>query len=139
MTDDKDARGQFTEGNAANLRHGGERAVKALQKGSSLVGIARELQADVHDQIEREGVLAVLRESAERHQAVANLFYGLILGADNVEDADRYVQRFGWMNSKAFRMLETVHKMQTAGGDADVIDAALAAAERVGDASRQAD
>jgi hypothetical protein len=35
------------------------------------------------------GYVKVLRERAERHAAVADLFYGLIMGAKSIEEAGR--------------------------------------------------
>jgi hypothetical protein len=121
---------RFKKGNQAQFKHGGEAAIKALQHGGSLVGITRRLQNDVHDQIQSEGILAVMLESAERYQAVANLFYGLILGTKDIAEADKYAARYGWLASKAFRMLETVHKLEQAGGPSDMLELAIEAAKR---------
>lgn len=99
-------------GNENRLVHGGERSVKALEKGRCLEGIAAELKEAVSAEIETRGLVAVLRERAERHQAVADLFYGLVLGADNVKDADSYVKRFGWLNAKAHKMLQEVAELE---------------------------
>ena len=96
--------------------HGGERAIKKLASGEPLAGLAAELKEAVSAEIETRGLVAVLRERAERQQAVADLFFGLILGAKDVKTADKYVQRFGWLNSKAFAMLREVRAMD---GDHD--------------------
>jgi len=109
----------YNVGNENALQHGGERAVKALSAGTSLVGMAHQLQLEVHDEIERDGLLAVMRVEAERYLAVARLFFGLVLGAESLDDVDRFARRFGWLSSKAWNMLERLRELE---GDPNAID-----------------
>ena len=131
MTETHDESGRFAQGNDASLVHGGEIAVKRLQRGEPLTGIAHELQEAVHAEIELDGMLAVMRRRAERHQAIADLFYGLLLGADDIETADKYVKRFGWLNSKAWAMLRDLRQMEESSGG-DILDVAIEAAKKRG-------
>lgn len=128
----------FEPGNEARLVHGGERAIKKLASGEPLAGLAAELKEAVSAEIEMRGLVAVMRERAERHQAVADLFFGLILGAKDIKTADRYVQRFGWLNSKAFAMLREMREMERDRGDGLIVDAVRAARE-AGDGHNDAD
>ena len=109
--------GTFAEGHSGYLKHGGEGAIKRLEHGSPLEGIAAELKRRVHEEIDEQGIVAVMRERAERHQAVADLFYGLLLGTTEAEPLDRLVRRFGWMNSKAFAMLRDIAAMEETSDD----------------------
>jgi len=106
----------YNIGNENALQHGGERAVKALSAGTSLVGMAHELQLAVHDEIETDGLLAVMRVEAERYLGVARLFFGLVMGADNIDDVDRFTKRYGWLSSKAWNMLDRLRELERANG-----------------------
>ena len=114
---------RFEPGNQAALKHGGGRAVHALSSGASLVGVARELELEVHAEIESDGLVPVMRREAERYLAVARLFYGLLMGADDIADVDRFTRRYGWLASKAWKMLCDLRKME-ADDSSGVLDAA---------------
>ena len=110
------ADGTFASGHTLTTHHGGEGAIKHLQHGKPLVGIAAELKEQVAQEIEENGIVAVMRERAERHQAVADLFYGLLLGTTEAEPLDQLVRRFGWMNSKAFGMMREIAELESRAG-----------------------
>lgn len=124
---------QFKPGNQVPTKHGGRAAIETLRAGEPLTGIARQLQENVHDRIETDGLLAVMRESAERHQAIADLYYGLLLGAKDVAGIDEKVKRYGWLNAGAFRMFETIRQAeQAAGASGELMASAMAAADAAG-------
>ena len=103
-------------GNENALKHGGERAVCQLTAGADLTGLASDLRTAIHDRIETQGMVAVLRLEAERYLAVAHVFLGLLEGAQDEESFDRWAKRYGWLEAKAFRMLRDVHKLMEDGG-----------------------
>jgi hypothetical protein len=92
--------------------HGGEAAVKALTADADLKGVALELQKQVSAEIDALGLVAVMRDTAERHLAVARLFHGLVAGATDIADADKFTKRFGWLNAKAFNMLDRLRQLE---------------------------
>lgn len=109
----------YNEGNEHALTHGHERAVKALSSGDSLVGVAHQLELQADAEIASDGLVAVMHREAVRYLAVARIFHGLILGCEDVAQMDKLVKRYGWLASKAWRMLQELHEMQ---GDTDAID-----------------
>lgn len=138
----RDELGRFTQGNdyefapgqsgnpggAALTSGGGERAIKRLADGGPLAGAALELKEQLHQEIEKRGLLEVMRERAERYQAIADLFYGLCLGCQDAETLDKRVKRYGWLASKGFAMLAQLRELEKArGGGGMVIDAMEAA------------
>jgi len=128
------ADGTFAPGQVGNLNaQGGEKAIKALSKGAPLDGLALELKETLHAEIEQRGLIEVMRERAERHQAVADLFYGLVLGCKDVAALDARVRRFGWLNAKAFGMLKELRSIEQGGTDEVIIDAVAAAKEASGE------
>lgn len=140
MTEGRDERGRFAEGNAAAEKHGHERAVKALTSGADLRGLAANLEEAARVELATHGRRAILERNALRLQAVSDLFYGLLLGAmerGEVDDVDRFTRRFGWLTGSAQRAWEQVAKESDP--DADVLDAAITEARSVKDANNQTD
>jgi hypothetical protein len=129
--------GDWREGNQGNLKHGGFGALLRLQRGDPLVGLALELQEAVHQELETDGLLALMRERAERIQAICDLFYGLCLGAGDAEPLDKFVKRYGWLQGQAQRMWLAVAELEKAQGDGKVLDyetILAAAAQKEGEA-----
>jgi len=131
-------RHKLKPGNQAALKHGGERAIKHLQHGTPLVGIAAELKRQVAQEIEEHGIVAVMRERAERHQAVADLFYGLLLGTTDEEPLDRATKRFGWLNAKAFTMLREIAELEKQEGAQTLAELLATPVVKGGDDGRDA-
>ena len=123
--DDKPTKddGQFKPGNKAAHKHGGEGAIKRVQRGQELVGIAREAELAVYDELETEGRYALVVRNAARLQAVADLFWDAVAKAaqdGNLDALDRYIKRYGWLASLALRALAQMKQEQP--DDRGVID-----------------
>jgi hypothetical protein len=132
MTDERNERGQFTEGNRASLRHGGESAVKAIQKGEPLTGLAAQAEAEVYTELDTTGRAALVVRNAARLQAATDLYWNAIQAvADqgNLEMLDKYVKRFGWLAGCSLRAWESARKEQPDKSAADIVDAMTAARE----------
>ena len=87
-------------------KHGGEAAIKAIQMGDHLRGLAAKAENNVHSEFILDGHYSLVVRNATRLQAAADLFWDAILGAaeeGDLERLDRYVKRFGWLASSALR------------------------------------
>ncbi|MBN1975956.1 MAG: hypothetical protein JW918_01020 [Anaerolineae bacterium] len=132
-----DEKGQFTEGNRANLRHGGESAVKAIQRGEPLTGLAAQAEADVYTELDTKGRPALVIRNAARLQAATDLYWNAIQAvADqgNLEMLDKYVKRFGWLAGASLRAWESARKESAQGDDGLILDAMAAAKDAKGGA-----
>jgi len=114
--------GQFGPGNTMRITHGGSKAIKALSDGVPLAGWALELEERLHIEIERDGLVAMMRARAERYQAVADLYYALCLGADDAKVLDNFVKRFGWLQSAASRMWFALESLERERDDGKTLD-----------------
>lgn len=86
--------------------HGGEAAVKAIQHGSPLTGLAQAEQGRVEADLAERGVTAMTEEAAIRLETAARLYWGAFVKAAESGDMaaiDRYAQRFGWLQGNAIR------------------------------------
>lgn len=104
--------GTFAQGNRAAYKHGGGTAVKALLHGEPLTGIAAEIKADLGAEVDTVGLKAVMRERALRYQAVADVWYGILLGATDIPTIEKATQKYGWLQAKAMAMLKDIDKME---------------------------
>jgi hypothetical protein len=116
----------------APLRHGGEAAVKAIQKGQELSGLAAQAESALADELETVGLAEVVRRRTIRLQAAADLFYQAILGANDETRLDHLVRRYGWLQNSALRGWQQVKEL---GEDqpinaAQVLDAVRGSDER---------
>lgn len=140
MTDQNhDDLGRFTEGNRAAQRHGGEAAVKAIQRGEPLTGLAAEAERAVYSELETEGRPALVIRNAARLQAACDLYWNAIQAvADqgNLKMLDSYIQRFGWLAGCSLRAWDAVRKEQPDKSGADIVDAIKAAREAKGGGER---
>lgn len=110
----------------SNVKHGGEAAIKLLTAEQPLVGVAAEFESAAIEELEKTSIASLLKARAIRHLAVADLYYAAIAGADNLENMDRLVRRYGWLNSAAHRQLLAVNEMEQANDD-DILDLVLEA------------
>ena len=123
----------FAVGNQAGAKHGGAAACVALTKGTPLSGLAGVIEDQVAREIELDGLHEMRRVRLIRKQAVADLYYGLYLGAledGDVVKADGYVRRYGWLDGAAHREAMQLADVETE-QNADVLDAAIADAGEV--------
>jgi hypothetical protein len=91
-------------GNTNAQKHGGRAAVEAVAHDKPFTGKAIMQQADVIEELDTQGVDAILERAAVRLQTVSDLFYAAIQAAaqaNDFEKIDNYTKRFGWIQSKA--------------------------------------
>ena len=124
--------GTFAPGQSGYERHGGEAAVKALQRGTPLTGLAVEAERAVRAELEEHGRHELVLRNATRLQAAADLYWTAVAKAAedrDLEALDRYVKRYGWLASCALRAWAQVRQERPDG--ANVLDyEALLAAQR---------
>ena len=85
---------------ARGVVHGGEGAVKAIQRGEELSGLAADELKTVEAIYQFAGRRAIVTDNAMRTQAAANLYWNAIQKAAQTGDIDKldgYVARFGWL------------------------------------------
>lgn len=109
-------------GNQNAVKHGGESAVKALQKGEPLRGPARQAELGVYEQLETEGRVSLVRRGAVRLEAAAQCYWSaicklMVMIEDKGQQADLllpkldgYIARFGWLQSSALRAWQQLGK-----------------------------
>jgi len=94
---------------------GGAKAIKQLQHGDSLSGIAAEAQAAVEMTLETEGIHAIMRLNATRTQAVADMYWGALQKAaqdGDLEQLDKFTARYGWLSGVAMRAWQAVNDLE---------------------------
>lgn len=96
----------------AALKHGGSGAETRLTKGREFVGVARETEIAVTQELESDGLAGVYRKRALRLQTVSDLYYQAILGAENIDDLDKFVKRYGWLQASALRSLVMLKELE---------------------------
>jgi hypothetical protein len=87
----------------APLKHGGEAAVKAIQQGEPLSGLAAEAERSIYADLANDGAHELVVRNAVRLQAAADLYWQAVLGAQDLEKLDIYVKRYGWLAGSALR------------------------------------
>jgi hypothetical protein len=109
MTEDKtgrDQKGRFAQGHALSLQHGGAGAVKRIRDGEEFIGLARETEIAVQEELAQSGRLALLTRNACRLQTATDLYYGALLGAAEAGDLEqftRHLKTWGWLAGSAIR------------------------------------
>ena len=119
-----------------NLVHGGEAAVKAIQKGDELTGLARNAELAVYAELEASGRYVIVVRNAARLQAAADLYWNAVAKAaqdGNLEALDKYIKRYGWLASSSLRAWAQVKDESGDGQSGDLIIDAVTAAREVGD------
>lgn len=109
-----------------NLKHGGESAIKRLKTDEPFTGLAAEAAAQVAEEIETQGIDAVMTRQAVRLQAVCDLFWNAIEKAaedGDLETLDRYIKRFGWLSGVTLRSMVEIQKISKARKPQNIIDA----------------
>ena len=99
------------QGNQNALKHGGEAAIKALQAGKPLTGLAYEAEQAVIAELQAGGVEQIVRRDAIQLQSVADLFLSAVHKAADEGDIpalDRYVARYGWLTGVSLRAWQQV-------------------------------
>jgi len=142
MSTDRDAQGRFVQGNKASTSHGGEGAVKSIQRSEPLCGLAVDAEQAVADEYETEGRFALVVRNARRLQAACDLYWNAVAkaaGDGDLAALDKYVKRFGWLASSALRAWAQVRNEGDNGQDSVIIDAVAAAREVSEDEHSDAD
>lgn len=110
----------------AKTIHGGEKAVKQLQHGEPLTGLAAESEAAVRVELASdEGVAGIAERNAIRLQAVADLYYQALQRACDLQQLqlfDSYSQRFAWLSAAAMRAWVAARDLQEKSTRPNVID-----------------
>ncbi len=96
-------RAEIEQRQAASLKHGAGAGEVALSKGNEFTGLAKAAEQAVSDELEVKGLAAIVKRDAIRLQAVADLYFGAILGADNLDRLDALVKRWGWIQASSLR------------------------------------
>jgi hypothetical protein len=123
----RDDQGRFTESHSISTKHGGESALKRIQKGEPFNGAAQAAYQGVLDEIgvnldALAGIDRVRVKRAARFEAVARLFEAAAMHAASVGDLEsweRFERRAGWIGSKAFNALGDVRPVVGAGDALD--------------------
>jgi hypothetical protein len=98
--------GRFEPGNQLRTKHGGAGALKRITADKPLVGLAREAELSVYDELEERGRYALVVRNAARLQAACDLYWDAVSKAaqdGDLDALDRYVKRYGWLASSSLR------------------------------------
>lgn len=105
------------KGNQTGVLHGGEGAIKRLHSGEPFIGIARDAELQVINDLEEKGRPALVVQNATRLQAACDLFWNAVSKAaqdGNIDAIDKYIARFGWLAGVSLRAW-----LQVAGDEKD--------------------
>lgn len=114
----------------APTQHGAGSGEVAITKGTDFTGLAKAAEERVTDELEVEGLAAIVRRDAIRLQTVADLYYAAILGAENIEKLDTYVKRYGWIAGSALRAWQQVREYEKREQVRDAADVLAAVRDR---------
>jgi hypothetical protein len=127
---------RFGDDNKANQVHGGEAAVKAIQRGETFKGLAASEERNVKAELQAAGRAEMVRQEAVRLKTACNLYWGAVCKAaddGNIDALDRYIKRYGWLAGATLRAWAQVKEE-----DKTRADDALDYAELVKQLERQA-
>ena len=119
------------ENNQNGLVHGGEAAVKAIQRGNELTGPAREAELQVYSELATDGRSSIVTRNAARLQAVSDLYFNAFCQSAEENDLikmDLYVKRYGWLVQAALRAWAQVRDEEKTADDGS-IEAAITSAK----------
>lgn len=95
------------------LKHGGEGAVKAIQHGRDLTGLAAREEELVKREYAELGRAELVEEQAIRLHTASRLYWNAVQAAADAGDLDKldaYVARFGWLASATLRAWAEVRR-----------------------------
>lgn len=102
----------------APLKHGGEAALKAFQRGEPFTGIAAEVEAQVRLELETVGLIEMTKMAFVRAETMTRLFYNGAQDANerrDFEQTDRCTKRYGWLEGVTGRLrIELAHRLAQA-------------------------
>lgn len=111
------------------LKHGAEGALRRKNEGKPFLGLAADTEKAVTNELDNAGIHALVRRDAIRMQTISDLYYSAVLKAAQDGDLnalDRYVARYGWIQSATLRALAQVaadEKDAAKGASVSTIDA----------------
>lgn len=137
---ERDTAGRWVKGHKSDtLTHSGAGAVRAAQRGEEYTGMAAQELLQVERDFDVSGRVAMQREIATRAHVLQRLYWNAVQSVtdkatEGDEDAlrlfDSYTRRLGWLLGVAGRAWRDLAAAEAdAGGPADVLEAALAAAD----------
>ena len=103
----------FAEGKQHGLVHGGEGAVKAIQRGEPFRGLAQREEQTVQADYAEQGRAAMVEENAVRLQTACRLYWNAVQKAADDGDLvklDSYIARFGWLAGASLRAWAELRK-----------------------------
>lgn len=103
---DKNPDGTFAEGHKTRQTHGGESAVKSIQRGESFTGLAAQEERTVTADLETRGRREMVREQCIRLHTASRLYWNAVQSAADAGDLaklDGYIARFGWLAGASLR------------------------------------
>jgi len=109
----------------AGTVHGGRGAIKRIQEGKPMVGLAKAAQDDVLDRLDAEGVEGELQRNAVRLQVVSDLYFAAltkVLQDGDHDKATEYLSKWGWITNSAIRAWQAAMKLQPKDKDKGVTD-----------------
>jgi hypothetical protein len=114
VTEDDDRLDLGRAGN--NLKHGGAGALKNIQGGRELVGLAAIAEKDVEEELSRPGGRrAVVKKQAQRLEACARLYWNAVraaFDAGDVTTATNLVKVWGWVQASAVRAMLAIDQVK---------------------------
>jgi len=103
-------------GRAGNhLVHGGAGALKRIQAGKELVGLASIEERNVEEELSQPGGRrAVVQKQAQRLEACARLYWGAVcaaLDAGDIQRATGLIKVYGWIQASAVRAMLAIDQV----------------------------
>jgi len=113
------SQGKINAANQHAVKHGGAGAVKRVQEGRPLIGLAAETEAQVKEDLAMAGREELVIEAATRLHTCMRLYWDAVCAAadaGDLEGLDRYCKRFGWLATSALRAWREVREEAKAAG-----------------------
>ncbi len=96
-------------------KHGGAGAVRAIQRGEPLHGLAAEAEREIYAELAENGAYSIIERNAIRLQAATDLYWNAIQKAaqdNDLKALDHYVSRYGWLAGASLRAWAMVRQEQ---------------------------
>jgi hypothetical protein len=114
-----------SRGNQRAIKHGGEGAIKKLERGEEFVGLAKQAEDAVALELQNEGRVAIVIRNARRLQAACDLFWSAVQKAaesGDLEALDHFIARFAWLSGASLRAWDRVKADEAGMQDGKTID-----------------
>lgn len=101
---------------ANNLQHGGAGALKRIEQGKELVGLAAIEERAVADELAQpDGRRDVVQKQATRLEACARLYWGAVcsaLDAGDIQQATAFIKVYAWVQASAIRGMLAIDQVE---------------------------